>query len=309
MGGLNKQLGQGGSAIRAAVAALFCTLLLLVGATPAHAGPGLHLSESEARAGQVVHFSVSDVDEEEAYAIQIGDRTLAAGNGTESEQVSGQFTMPDFGGGERKVTVEAEIRDGDDRKTVKRKLRYLGGPAPPLTVADTPPPTPPAPAPAALPPAAPAPVPAQPLTAAGVPASERPAIRPRSRSAPPRHARKKSRSERRRSRSQADRPKRHGWDSAVKRAKRNKAKRNRARTAPLFDGVPEPGSGGSGGSSDAGSGLNDGNTIAPPAAALTGAGADIGGGGLSAAVLVPALLGLAALALTGTALLRRRRAP
>ena len=309
MGGLNKQLGQGGSAIHAAIAALFCTLLLLVGAAPAHAGPGLHLDESEARAGQVVHFSISDIDEEEAYLIQIGDRTLAAGSGTKSEQVSGQFTMPDLGGGDRKVTVEAEIRDGDDKKTPKRKLRYIGGPpAPALTVADTPPATPPAPAPAALPPAAPAPAPAQPLTAAGVPASERHAIRPRSRRAPPRHARKKSRSERRRSRSQADRPKRHGRDSAVKRAKRNKAKRNRDRTAPLFDGVPEPGSGGSGGSSDTGSGLNDGNTIAPPAAALTGAGADIGGG-LSAAVLVPALLGLAALALTGTVLLRRRRAP
>ena len=38
--------------------------------------------------------------------------------------------MPDLGGGERKVTLEAEIRDEDDRKTVKRKLRYLGGPAP-----------------------------------------------------------------------------------------------------------------------------------------------------------------------------------
>ena len=180
VGGLNKQLGQGGSAIRAAVAALFGTLVLLVGAAPAHAGPGLHLGESEARAGQVVHFSISDVDEEEAYVIQIGDRTVAGGNGTQSEQVSGQFTMPDLGGGERKVTLEAEIRDEDDRKTVKRKLRYLGGPAPALTVADTPPVTPPAPAPAALPPAAPAPAPAQPLTVAGVPASEPPAIRPRS---------------------------------------------------------------------------------------------------------------------------------
>jgi len=266
----------------------------------------MHLGESEARAGQVVHFSISDVDEEEAYVIQIGDRTLAAGNGTESEQVSGEFTMPDLGGGERKVKVEAEIRDGDDRKTVKRKLRYLGGPAPALTVADTPPAAPPAPAPAALPPAAPAPAPAQPLTAAGVPAPERPAIRPRSRRGPPRQARKKPRSKRRRSRSQAHRPKGRGRDSAVKRAKPNRAKRDRARTAPLFDGIPEPGSGGSGGSPDAGSGLNDRNTIAPAAAALTGAGADIGGGGLSAAVLVPALLGLAALALTGTALLRRR---
>lgn len=305
---MNKQLGQGGSAIRTAVAALFGTLVLLVGAAPAHAGPSLHLGESEARAGQVVHFSISDVDEEEAYVIQIGDRPVAAGNGTQSEQVSGQFTMPDLGGGERKVTLEAEIRDQDDRKTVKRKLRYLGGPAPALTVADTPPVTPPAPAPATLPPAAPtpAPAPAQPLTVAGVPASEPPAIRSRSRRGSSRPARNKSRSERRRSRSQPHRPKSRGRDSTVKRAKRNKAKRDHARTAPLFDGVPEPGSGGSRGGSDARSGLNDHNTIAPPAAALTVAGGDASGG-LTAATVVPALLGLAAFALAGMALLRKRR--
>ena len=83
----------------------------------------------EAAAGDVVHFSVSDIDEDETYVLEIGDRRLAEGSGTDAEEVSGQFTMPDLGGGERKVTVEAEIGErGRDTTTVKRKLRYLGVP-------------------------------------------------------------------------------------------------------------------------------------------------------------------------------------
>jgi len=282
----------------------------LVGAAPAYAGPSLHTTESEARAGEVVHFSISDIDEDETYVLQIGDRRLGEGSGTDAEEVSGQFTMPDLGGGERKVTVEAEVGERNDTRTVKRKLRYLGGPAPApaLTVADPPLPAP-TPAPVLVPPAAPAAGSAQTLTAPGTAASEPPAIRPRSRRAP-RQARPEHRSGRRQSAS--NRAESRNPDSAVERTKRKKAtakaKRERARTAPLFDGIPESGAGGSGtGGADAGSGLEGRKTIAPPAAALTGAGAELGDGGPAAAVLVPALLGLAALVLAGTALLRRRR--
>jgi hypothetical protein len=52
------------------------------------------------------------------------------------------------------------------------------------------------------------------------------------------------------------------------------------------------------------------NAITPPAAVLTSAASHPGEGeGLTAAVLVPALLGLIALLLAGTALLRKRRPP
>ena len=83
----------------------------------------------------MVHFSISDIDEDETYVLEIGDRRLAEGSGTDAEEVSGQFTMPDLGGGERTVTVEAEIGERGDMTTVKRKLRYLGAPAPAPAIA------------------------------------------------------------------------------------------------------------------------------------------------------------------------------
>ena len=96
----------------------------------------------------MVHFSISDIDEDETYVLEIGDRRLAEGSGTDAEEVSGQFTMPDLGGGERTVTVEAEIGERGDMTTVKRTLRYLGALAPAPAIAG-PSPTPPAPVPAA----------------------------------------------------------------------------------------------------------------------------------------------------------------
>jgi hypothetical protein len=260
----------------------------------------------EARAGEVVHFSISDIDEDETYVLEVGDRRLAEGSGNDAEEVSGQFTMPDLGGGERKVTVEAEIGERDDATTIKRKLRYLGDPAPAPAIAG-PPHAPTAPVPAALTPTAGPPAPLQALTAPNLPASPAPAGRTRSKRAP-RQARKRRTTERRLSPARRVERRRHG--SAVKRAKgkkaKEKAKRERPRTAPLFDGVPESsGSAAAPGRSPGSLGLN---AIAPPTAALTGAVADTGAhAGPAAAVLAPALLGLAALALGGTALLRSRR--
>jgi hypothetical protein len=261
---------------------------------------------SEAAAGDVVHFSVSDIDEDETYVLEIGDRRLAEGSGNDAEEVSGQFTMPDLGGGERKVTVEAEIgeRGERDTTTVKRKLRYLGAPTPaPAAAIAAPPPAPPAPVPAALTPAAvtpPEPIPS--LSAPAPPASRATADRTRSKRT--RRARKRRTTEQRRVESRRN-------TSAVKRPKKGKetAKpkrtRERARTAPLFDGVPES-SGGSAapGRSNGSSGLN---AIVPPPATLTRAATHGAYSGPAAAVLAPALLGLAALALVGTATLRSRR--
>lgn len=265
---------------------------------PAYAGPGLRLTP-EAAAGDVVHFSVSDIDEDETYVLEIGDRRLAEGSGTDAEEVSGQFTMPDLGGGERKVTVEAEIGERGDTTTVKRKLRYLGAPTPAPAIA-VPPPAPPAPVPAALTPAAVAPAPMQTSTAPDAPAPPATVDRTRPKRTP-RQARKGRTTERRRvaSRRKA---------SAVKRARKTKSKRKRelARTAPLFDGVPESSSGSAApGRPTESSGLN---AIAPPAAALARAATDTGAdAGPAAAVIVPALLGIAGIALVGTAALRSRR--
>ena len=64
----------------------------------------------------MVHFSISDIDEDETYVLEIGAHRLAEGSGTDAEEVSGQLAMPDFGGGERKVTVEAEIGERATRR-------------------------------------------------------------------------------------------------------------------------------------------------------------------------------------------------
>ena len=253
----------------------------------------------------MVHFSISDIDEDETYVLEIGDRRLAEGSGTKAEQVSGQFAMPDLGGGARTVTVEAEIGERNDMTTVKRTLRYLGALAPaPATSGQ--PPAPPAPVPAAPTPTVDTPNPTHATTTPDPPASRATVDRKRSERAP-RHRRKRRKAERLQSS-----PKRvagHRRDSAVKRAKRKKEtakpKRERPRTAPLFDGVPES-SGGSAapGRSTGSSGVNE---SALPSATLTRAATDGAYAGPAAAVLAPMLLGLAALALVGTALLRSRR--
>jgi hypothetical protein len=253
----------------------------------------------------VVHFSISDIDEDETYVLEIGDRRLAEGSGTDAEEVSGQFTMPDLGGGERTVTVEAEIGERDDTTTVKRTLRYLGALTPALAIAG-PSPAPTAPVPAAPTPSAGTPEPTHATTTPDSPASRGPADRTRSKRGR-RHARKRRATERRLSPPRRAESRRHS--SAVKRAKRRKEKakpkRERARTAPLFDGVPESSRASAAPSRSTGSsGLK---AVAPPTAALTRAATDGAYAGPAAAVLVPMLLGLAALALVGTALLRSRR--
>ena len=64
---------------------------------------------------------------------------------------------------------------------------------------------------------------------------------------------------------------------------------------------------GAGAHSGAGVGYVALNAIAPHTAVLAARSVRAGGDGANAAIVVPALLGLAALALAGTAVLRRRR--
>ena len=158
--------------------------------------------------------------------------------------VAGQFTMPDLGGTAKSVQVEAELRDDDDDKTtVKRKLQYLGH-APPVTV------VPAAPAQVTTPAASPHPVqePASEPTPGAAKAPDEPgavarrAKRKRRQARERRAARRRdttSKQSQRRSKSQrqdrSDRP---------ARAKTKRRKGDAPRTAPLFDGVPEPQTGG-----------------------------------------------------------------
>jgi hypothetical protein len=261
----------------------------------AHADPRFALTESQARAGEPVHFSISGAEGRVDYGLEVGDIEVLEGTST-AKVVTGQFTMPDLGAAGRTVTVEARIREPDDTTTVRRSLEYLApAPPPPAPVA-----TPPAPAPTAVAQAQPPPEPIHSVVGGKAPPRPKRAGKPHAQR-PPQNAEKRRAGTRRPStttRRQATRG---------RAGKRKKARHRRAapRTAPLFDGVPESPAGP--GTDDRGGGFLALNAIFPPTTASIpspGSGPD---GGLSAAVLVPALLGLAALMLAGATLARRRR--
>ena len=90
----------------------------------AHTDLGFVLSgpETQARAGDPVHFSITGAQKLVSYELEVGDKEVLEGSA-----VSGQFTMPDLGQAARTVTVEAELRGpGKKKTTVKRKFQYLG---------------------------------------------------------------------------------------------------------------------------------------------------------------------------------------
>jgi hypothetical protein len=289
-------------------------MCLLLSAGVAHARPHFQVTESEARAGDLVHFVISGAAGRVEYELEIGDREVLEGTGA-GNVVSGEFTMPDIGPSERKVAVEAQIEESDRTSTGKRKLRYLGAaqvpaaaaPAPPVAApADLTPPTPP-PGPAPL--AQVIPLPAGPAPDPGTTAGKRQAKHPARRARRQRpEARQRSTARSDRKRASVKRVKSVTGVKSLKRVKTKRAKRNAPRTAPLFDGVPEshytPGSG------SRGTGFLTPNAIVPPTAALAASSISSprnGGDGLTAAVLAPALLALAALLVAGTALARKRR--
>ena len=296
--------------------------LTSVGAAYAH--PDFALVETEARAGDTVHFSITGANGPVTFELEIGHHDVVEDAVGAGKVVLGEFVLPHLGDSPKTVTVEAEMRDSRHKKTVKRKLRYLG---PALPAARPPPPAPapqpvaraPAPAPApAAPPAAPDPDPVArpPSSAPAAPAPAEPA-HAQQRTATPVSRTRKVRRRARRGRKQTKTPRkvqarRYTTNSAgVSRGKsprrKARAQRSRARTAPLFDGVPERGPGN--GAAGKGSAYASLNAITPAAAVLVPR-ADLPAGdhgGIGAAVIVPGLMGVAALALAGTALQRRRR--
>ncbi len=291
-------------------------------AAVAQADPSFVLAESQARAGDAVHFSITGGEDQVTYELQVADRdVLNGGADGDNGAISGQFTMPDLGGTAKSVTVEAEIRDdGDDKTTVKRKLQYLG---PAAKVDPTPVPPAPVAAPAAPQQAVSGPAPAQGPAAAAAPSAPAPAAERRAKRKR-RQARRRRAAARRRdissrsqrenqsegkSKSKNEQPsssaKRDAKAKATAKAKAKRHKRPAARTAPLFDGVPEPESGGS--SADD---LSESEQARAklPAGVLTTAVANRGGDDQHAtAILLPGLLGLAAFVLAGATLVRKRR--
>ncbi|MGH2979361.1 MAG: hypothetical protein ACRDLQ_06965, partial [Solirubrobacterales bacterium] len=256
---------QGGSAIRRPRSAvLVSALFFLLSTGAAHADPHFALTESQARAGEAVHFSISGARGRVEYELEIGDREVLEGSGA-GKHVLGQFTMPDLGPTGRTVTVEAEIEESDDRTSVERKLLYLApAPAPTTTTVVATPPAAVLETPSAATPAA---EPVHPLKADQAPIArpaETPIVRPAGKppaKRSPSHARERRRSARHRSISGSGRNR-----DRVSRVKRRRAKRNAPRTAPLFDGIPEsPGTPGSGGG---GNGFLALNAIVPPPATL-----------------------------------------
>jgi hypothetical protein len=281
--------------------ALFSLLIFLLGAGVAHADPSFVLAESGARAGDPVHFSISGAEGRVEYEVEVGGRDVAAGSGAGT--VSGQFTMPNLGNSAKAVTVEADLEDEDDDTTVYRKLQYLGPVVAVTGATGVQPAAAPAPAAPEAPASAPQPVHVPQATAApaAVPAAARQRSKRRAK-----HRRKRAKSERRRhapgSGGSKSRDRRsRGRDSAVK---HTRTKRLAPRTAPLFDGVPEPGSPRRP-ESDADRAAGPKETT-PRTAKLAGARVDPAGQS-AAAVLIPALLAFASLVLAGTALLRKRR--
>ena len=105
----------------------FSALIFLMSAAVAHADPTFVLAESQARAGDSVHFTITGADDHVTYEVEVADRDVLEGEADgDGGVVAGQFTMPDLGSAAKSVQVEAEIREDDDKTTVKRKLQYLG---------------------------------------------------------------------------------------------------------------------------------------------------------------------------------------
>jgi hypothetical protein len=269
------------------------SLTFLLSSATAHAKPGFDLAESSARAGDLVHFSISGVDSSVTYDLEVDGTTVfeSTGDGV----LSATFTVPDLGDDPTTVTVEADIRGSGKRRKLQRDLEYLG--------AALPVPDPPAQAPSpAAPVAPPADASAGPSYSSDAANGTSPtaAVTPR-----PRHPRRKSGKRhaakpqrrvtrtgerRRRAHPVGDRRKHHA-------ATRKRSKRTARRPVPFFDGFPQP-------AQPEQHPAPEPTTPRPAVLVATGTHS---GGGSRAPFVVPGLFGLAALGLAGTAMLRRRR--
>jgi hypothetical protein len=304
VGGWYRGKTREGPAISRVWSAVFVAVLIsLLSAAAAHARPTFELVETSARAGDVVHFYISGVEDSVAYELEVADTHLQddVDDAGEGEVVSGMFTVPDLGDEPWTVTVEVKMWWLDKRRTVKRRLDYLGHPLPdtetaapaaPSTVADAV-----QGAPATEPTSSPKAPEGTSLVLAPKPQSRRPLqSRKRGATESPRHL---QRSAERRRGAHHDRDHRN----------RDVKPRHRPSRYPgrhitqFFDGYAESRAGAR---PRGGNGFFALNAIAPPTAALAGTAARPGGGA-DPSVVVLSLLALAALTLGGTAVLRRRR--
>jgi hypothetical protein len=254
------------------------------------------LAQSQARAGDVVHFSITGADDRVTYEVEVADREVLEGEAdADGGVISGQFTVPHLGGTAKSVEVKAEIRESDDRTTVTRKLQYLG----PALAAPAPAEPQPAAAPVVPQQTAVAPPPAPVPAATEATPSPSPAVKHRSKRVQRRHRRRARRTDERHHETRSsDKPAVRGSH-----AKPERTKPHTPRTAPLFDGVPEADSGGYP-APDVESSAPE---PRPPAAVLTSPASSRVGDEPAAAILIPGLLGLAGFLLAVATLVRRRR--
>jgi VTC domain-containing protein len=111
------------------------TVLVLVGAMAfatavAEAEPSFVLSESSARPGEAVHFSISGIDDAVSYALEVDGDELIEGRAPGDGSIAGAFTMPNLGETSRTVTVEVQITQSDETTRRQRSLTYLPPQAP-----------------------------------------------------------------------------------------------------------------------------------------------------------------------------------
>jgi hypothetical protein len=272
------------------------TLSFLSSVAVAHATPSLELSDTSAHAGDPVNFTISGVYGTVTYELDV-DGTWVLDDSVDADDdgvVSGMFTMPDLGNAGRTVGVEVAL--SGRRRRLQGDLQYLG-PALPVSA----PPAPGLPSTTPVQPQA-APTPKEPYSGKVVEkTSPAQAATPR-----PRHGRRQGhgrntgRPTRQAARSDAghrhahrDRRRHHRHEGT----KHTRPKHKSHRAAPTVSGTSGP--------------QLQGKRLPPDPggsrpSVLVAAGARPRGGA-HATVVVPAVLGLASLALAGTALMRRRR--
>jgi len=270
------------------------TVCFFASVAAADARPGFELAERSARAGDVVHFSISGADGA-PYELYLDGTQIASGIASSG---GGAFTLPDLGSDGWTVTVGAEIRRSGRHNWLESELDYLGRALPP--------PAPP-PAETAAPEGAtssPGPVSAPKLVDGTSPGGPAKTVQPQRRHPWPKGRKGRAVD------TQSTSPRRSGHRRRAARAHarrkhragdgKSRSKRSRRRHLRPLPGTYEPGHVPPGATEQA---PRDPGT---PKSGVPLATAAHAGGTSTASVVVPALLGLAALTLAGMALLRRR---
>jgi hypothetical protein len=114
--------------VRAALVVACTALLLLLGevATYAsHAGdPSLFVSESEARPGDRVQFSISSTHSDDTYKLFVDTREVKTGSDPAGNGVSDEFKMPDLGSSDKPVSVEAHVTQSGTTTISTRSIQF-----------------------------------------------------------------------------------------------------------------------------------------------------------------------------------------